>query len=494
LRFYQKTWFTILTLLFLPPLGIFLLWYNKMFKKPLRIGLSAVFALFFLVFLIGSSEANDGSKTAATSNGSAQQSIVRTDSTAAASENTSNNSSESSNTAAPAGGTTNGNTSVTGQLKIHFINVGQADSILIQSSEGKFVLVDGGNNEDGPSVVNYLKSQGVKELAAVVATHPHEDHIGGLDTVINSFRVSSVYMPNATSTTKTFEDFINAVKNSGAKRVQTKAGVNLDVPSLNGTFLAPNGTSYEDLNDYSAVLRITFGGTSFLLTGDAESVSESEMLKNGQTLRSTLLKVGHHGSSSSTSRAFLNAVAPKYAVISVGAGNTYGHPAQDTLNRLASAGVQVFRTDQVGTVIATSDGQNISFNKSTQMPAAPTTNTAPPTSSAQPAPAPVPVTPSPSGAVKITSIDLSAEVVTIVNSTNGSVDLSGWKLVSETGNQTFNFPSGTKIAAGVSLKIASGPNAKPGTGILVWTTANMWNNSGDPGALYNAQGQLISRY
>ena len=125
-------------------------------------------------------------------------------------------------------------TQANGTLQVHYIDVGQADSILIKTSDGTAVLIDGGNNPDGPNVVNYLKSQQVKELAAVIATHPHEDHIGGLDTVIKSFPVKAVYLPNASSTTKTFEDFISAVTASGAKRIQTKAGVTLDVPGLTG--------------------------------------------------------------------------------------------------------------------------------------------------------------------------------------------------------------------------------------------------------------------
>lgn len=264
--------------------------------------------------------------------------------------------SASANTAAPI-------STVTGTLKIHFIDVGQADSILIQTPSGKAVLVDGGNNDDGSRVVDYIKAQGVKELAAVVATHPHEDHIGGLDTVIKSFPVAAVYMPNATSTTRTFEDFINAVKASGAKKVQAKAGVKLDIPDIAAEFLAPNGSSYEDLNNYSAVLKLTFGNTSFLLAGDAEDVSEAEMLNAGYNLKADLLKVGHHGSESSTTSAFLKAVSPKYAVISVGKDNSYGHPAQQTLDRLASAGVQIYRTDEAGTIIASSNGNTIKIDK-----------------------------------------------------------------------------------------------------------------------------------
>ncbi|MFZ3131794.1 MAG: ComEC/Rec2 family competence protein [Desulfosporosinus sp.] len=293
----------------------------------------------------------------------------------------------------------------------------------MKASDDTAVLIDGGNNPDGPNVVNYLKSQQVKELAAVIATHPHEDHIGGLDTVIKSFPVKAVYMPNASTTTKTFEDFISALTTSGTKRIQAKMGVTLDVPGLTGQFLAPNGSGYDELNDYSAGLRLTYGKITFLFTGDASEISESEILKNGQNLKADVLKVGHHGSSTSTSSAFLKAVSPKYAIISVGTGNDYGHPAASALSRLAGAGVQVFRTDHDGTIVATCDGETVTFNRNGSMPSAAPSAIAPSTTvpATQPAAS--------SGSVSISSIDLAGEVVTLVNNGSSAMDLTGWDLI-----------------------------------------------------------------
>lgn len=299
-------------------------------------------------------------------------------------------------------------------------------------------------------------------------------------------------MPNATANTQTFEAFVAAVNKSGAKRIQTKSGVNLNVDGLSGIFLAPASSNYNDTNDYSAVLKITHGSTSFLMTGDAESVSEGEMLSSGQNLKATVLKVGHHGSGTSTTSAFLKAVSPKFAVISVGNGNSYGHPHTDALTRLSNAGIQVFRTDQSGTIIATSDETTVTFDKV----ASPVKPQAPPaTSKPVTTPTPAPSNPTPSnGGVKITNIDLSGETVTLKNTGSSSVNITGWEIVSETGSQTFNFPAGTIIQPGGTLQILSGKEAQAGSNQLIWGKANIWNNSGDPGALYDASGKLVSRY
>jgi beta-lactamase superfamily II metal-dependent hydrolase len=252
------------------------------------------------------------------------------------------------------------------------------------------MLIDAGNNADGPSVVSYLKQQGVKTIDHLIGTHPHEDHIGGMDNVIQSFDIGQLYMPRATTTTKTFEDVLLAIKQKGLKITTAKAGVTvLDQGNLKVNFIASVGSGYEDLNNWSAVTRIQYGDTAFLLTGDAESQSEEEMIASGTNLKADVLKVGHHGSSSSTTPAFLKVVAPKYAVISVGTGNNYGHPHKETLTKLANAKVQVCRTDQEGTLVFTSDGKTIIVKKlgSTIKPRAPNTgNTIAPVTPVAPAP------------------------------------------------------------------------------------------------------------
>jgi competence protein ComEC len=259
------------------------------------------------------------------------------------------------------GMTSDDNSKATGQLKVNFIDVGQADSILLQQGD-KFMLVDAGNNGDAETVKDYLTSQGVKELQYFIGTHKDEDHIGGADAVINSFNVGKVYFPKQIATTQTYKDFVTAVKNKGLSLTVPKVGENFKLGEAVVTVLAPNSSEYEDSNDYSIVVKITYGSTSFLLTGDAEARSEKELVASGKDLSATLLKVGHHGSLTSTSEAFLNKVNPKFAVISAGAGNKYGHPAQETMDKLKAKGVQVFRTDEQKTIIATSNGKEINFN------------------------------------------------------------------------------------------------------------------------------------
>jgi len=252
-------------------------------------------------------------------------------------------------------------------LKVHFIDVGQGDSMLIQCPNGSDILVDAGVPSEGPTVVDYLKDQGVSTLYAIVETHPHEDHIGGFSNVINSFTVKNIYETKAKSTTKTYTTLQNLIKDKNLPVTNLTYGVTIPADSsVSMTFLSPIRASYSDLNDWSGVLKVQYGDISFLLMGDASTNVEGDLLsKCKDKLPSTVLKVGHHGSSTSTSSSFLDAVKPQYAVIEVGKDNPYGHPTSATLNRLSDANVKVFRTDLDGTVVFTTDGKTISNNKST---------------------------------------------------------------------------------------------------------------------------------
>lgn len=249
-----------------------------------------------------------------------------------------------------------------GKLRVSYIDVGQGDSILIQVN-GKNILIDAGENDQGDKVVSYLKSQDVKRLDVAIWTHPHSDHIGGADIVTNDFDIGQVIMPKKTSTTQSFRSLINSISQKGLKITEAKAGLQLDLgPGVQAELLAPNSTNYEEVNDYSAVLRLTYGQTTFLFTGDAQNESEQEMINAGYDLKADVLKIGHHGSQTSTSITFLNKVKPKTAVISVGKDNDYGHPTATILKRLQKSGVNIYRTDNSGTIVAESDGKNIIFS------------------------------------------------------------------------------------------------------------------------------------
>lgn len=254
------------------------------------------------------------------------------------------------------------NTNVSGQLKVSYIDVGQADSILIQQGDHN-MLIDAGNNLDDKTVKAYLDKQGVKSLDYAIGTHPHEDHIGGLDYIINNVNVKKVYMPKATATTKTFKDVVAAIKNKGLTATEPKVSETFDLGEAKCTILAPNGTKYDDANNYSIVIKLKFGSNTFLFTGDAENISEKEMLDKGLDVSADVLKVGHHGSRSSTTEEFLNKVNPKYAVISCEKNNDYGHPHKTTIERLKDHKIPVYRTDESGSIVCTSDGKNITFDK-----------------------------------------------------------------------------------------------------------------------------------
>ncbi|MGG1400186.1 ComEC/Rec2 family competence protein [Bacillus salipaludis] len=247
----------------------------------------------------------------------------------------------------------------TKDMQVHFINVGQGDSIYIKTAAGDDIIIDGGN-KDGSDVVAYLKKQKVKDIEVMISTHPDADHIGGLDEVLKAFKVKSVYAPKVSNNTLAFKDFLTAVKREGLKVKTAQKGVKLPLKGVNATFVAPVKTyAKSDLNDWSAVLRLVYGKKSFLFTGDAEIKSEMDMIQSKQTLKSDVLKVGHHGAKTSTSSAFLKAVKPTYAVVSVGK-NSYGHPTSTVINRLKAQKVKTYRTDKSGHIIFTTNGTNLS--------------------------------------------------------------------------------------------------------------------------------------
>lgn len=247
-------------------------------------------------------------------------------------------------------------------LKIHVIDVGQGDSILIES-ENKHMLIDAGERNKGNDVIDYLESIGIKKIDFVIATHPHSDHIGGLADVIRHFDIGKVIMPDVVHTSKTFEDMLDAISEKGLKITKAKTGSEYSLGNASFVILAPNGSYYSSLNNYSVVIRLQNGKNSFIFTGDAELLSENEILQTGINLDADVLKLGHHGSSTSSGKQFLDAVTPDIALISVGEGNQYGHPDDDIIQALNNRNIKLFRTDKQGTIVLTSDGTTITVNK-----------------------------------------------------------------------------------------------------------------------------------
>lgn len=244
-------------------------------------------------------------------------------------------------------------------FEIHFIDVGQADSALILC-DGNAMLIDGGNVADSSLIYTYLKNHGIDRLDYIVCTHAHEDHVGGLAGALNYATVDVAYCPANSYDSAAFNSFKKYLKNQGVSISVPSAGDTFTLGSASVTVLGPINPSDEP-NNTSIILRIVYGSTSFLFTGDAEREEEQDILDAGYSLSSTVLKVGHHGSENSTTYPFLLEVMPEYAVISVGSDNSYGHPTEATLSRLRDAGVTVCRTDMQGNIICTSDGKTVSF-------------------------------------------------------------------------------------------------------------------------------------
>lgn len=362
------------------------------------------------------------------------------------------------------------------EMRVHFIDVGQGDSILIESPNGKTMLIDGGVKGAGQQVVSYLKELGVNKLDQVVATHPDADHIGGLIPVLQTIPIEQFYDSGKVHTSQTFEEMLMAIDQKHIPYYVPKTGDLIEFDK-DVTVKVLNANEHAtDNNDASIVLKVVYGNVSFLLTGDAGIALEKEMMQNDVT--ATILKAGHHGSNTSSSEEFIRAVKPEVTILSYGEDNKYGHPHAEVVDRLQAMGSNIYATAESGTIIVATDGVNYTVNgKEASRAVTPKT----------------PSTVLPTTAVEIVSKDLVTEIVGIKNNGQQAVSLNNWQLISLEGNQVFNFPN-LSLQPGKIIYVTSGANAREGDNYLKWTTKQIWLNDGDAAQLRNEKGELVSEH
>jgi len=360
------------------------------------------------------------------------------------------------------------------EMQVHFIDVGQGDSILIESPSGKTMLIDGGVKGAGQQIVSYLKELGINKLDIVVATHPDADHIGGLIPVLDNMTIEQFYDSGKVHTSQTFEEMLTRIDEKNIPYHVPKIGDDIEFDKdVNVKVLNANDQA-TDNNDASIVLKMTYGNVSFLLTGDAGVALEKEMLQ--YDVKATVLKAGHHGSNTSSSEEFIQAVKPEVTILSYGEDNKYGHPHAEIVDRLQAIGSKIYATADLGTITVSTDGVNYTVNGKETF----SVETGNILSKEEP-----------TTAIEIVSKDLVTEIVGIKNSGQHAVSLKDWQLISIEGHQVYNFPN-LSLQPGKTIYITSGTNAREGRNYLKWTTKQIWLNAGDAAQLRNEKGELVS--
>ncbi|WNN75573.1 MBL fold metallo-hydrolase [Lysinibacillus capsici] len=361
------------------------------------------------------------------------------------------------------------------EMQVHFIDVGQGDSILIESPSGKTMLIDGGVKGAGQQIVSYLKELGINKLDIVVATHPDADHIGGLIPVLDNMTIEQFYDSGKVHTSQTFEEMLTRIDEKNISYHVPKIGDDIEFDKdVNVKVLNANDQA-TDNNDASIVLKMTYGNVSFLLTGDAGVALEKEMLQ--YDVKATVLKAGHHGSNTSSSEEFIQAVKPEVTILSYGEDNKYGHPHAEIVDRLQAIGSKIYATADLGTITVSTDGVNYTVNGKETF----SVETGNILSKEE----------EPTTAIEIVSKDLVTEIVGIKNSGQHAVSLKDWQLISIEGHQVYNFPN-LSLQPGKTIYITSGTNAREGQNYLKWTTKQIWLNAGDAAQLRNEKGELVS--
>lgn len=421
-----------------------------------------------------------------------------------------------------------------GKLSAGFLDVGQGDSTLFLY-DGKTILIDAGEFEEADRVVRDLRLLGVTKIDLLVATHPHSDHIGGMQKVLAAFPVEEVLDTGLAHPSLTYEHFLETIEEKHIAYKVAEQGQSIDIgPEVRVLVLSPpQGLPDDDLNANSVVLRISYGTIDFLMTGDLDKTGEDALIRTSYPLDAEILKVGHHGSSSSTSPAFLARVRPETAIISVGEDNPYGHPHEETLHLLKENGVTVYRTDRDGTILVRSDGLSYSVKTETGSPDIFATATH---TNATQSPTPVPVilptipgcapVPIPSftlpsfaenwtvptmpavpqignaSSISISTIqfdapgddeqNLNGEWVRLTNRGEGPVLLSGWTLSDRTGSHPYLFPAFV-LMPGSSVTVYSGTGTMNDTALFMGLDSPLWGNAGDEAILKDGSGNIIDR-
>lgn len=380
-------------------------------------------------------------------------------------------------------------------LRVHFIDVGQGDSILIESPNKHYMLIDAGTKGAGQEVVNYLSSLGIEKLDYVVATHPDADHIGGLIEVINTLKIDNFIDSGKVHTSATYEEVLSLIETNNIPF--QVASINEDVlldDKLQISVLSADHDA-KDNNDASIVLKLVYDEISLLLTGDAGIELEEEMMAKFD-MRATILKAGHHGSNTSSSLQFIEAVHPETTILSYGQDNSYGHPHYEVIQNLQQVGSKIYGTAEAGTIVVETDGEEYDVLADEWTGIGATSSIAPssngegesdPNTNSNKDKKNIQTT----GDIVIDNLDLEGEVVAIKNNGTEDVNLADWQLYSVEGNQMFTFPK-LSLSSGQIIFVTSGPDAKDGDGYIKWTGRQVWLNSGDTAQLLNPKGEIVS--
>lgn len=387
-----------------------------------------------------------------------------------------------------------------GNLTVHFIDIGQGDSILVKHGDDT-MLIDAGEMGKGDDVATFVKSEGIKSLDYVVATHPHSDHIGGMSVILNDFPIRHFVDSGYAYSSKTYENMLTTIDKKNIPFVTPKRGDKINFSSGIDVQVLNPGNSYftDDVNQNSVVLKVIDGKVAFLLMGDAGIEAEKEIMKAGYDVDADILKVGHHASRTASGASFISAVSPSVSIIELGAGNDYGHPHQEVLNRLQKVS-KVYRTDLDGTITVTTDGSTYTVTTQKTEPidgsrSASSRNVAYSSTSSTKTqeiePAESMTSSSTGSVVYVSDLSLKDEWVRITNKGSSSVSLAGWKVEDKGGKHIYTFPSYT-LNSGSTVTLYTGKGKDTATELYWQLNDPVWNNNGDIAFLLDNSGKLVS--